>query len=74
MTRYYVLDVVIWQHGDVRKLSGIASGLRHLGQVFRMQEDIPRARECWDKALEIFEAIEDPRADEVRALLGDILE
>ena len=25
MTRYYVLDVVIWQHGDVRKLSGIAT-------------------------------------------------
>lgn len=37
-----------------------------------MQGDIPRARECWDRALEIFESVEDPRADEVRALLDGI--
>lgn len=49
-----------------------AAGLQQLGRAFQAQGDIPRARECWDGALVTFGAVEDPRAEEVQALLDGI--
>jgi len=61
--------IVIDNVASVRQVRRLLPGSRRFGRAFQSQGDISRARECWDGALVIFGAVEDPRAEEVRALL-----
>jgi tetratricopeptide (TPR) repeat protein len=49
-----------------------ASTLANLGLLAREQSDAARARDLWQQALRIYEAIEDPNAERVRGWLAEI--
>jgi tetratricopeptide (TPR) repeat protein len=49
-----------------------ARALMQLGRVFQMLGDNTHDREFWINALEILDSVEDPRADEIRALIQEI--
>ncbi len=48
-----------------------ANQLANMGLAFRKLQDMTKAEEYWKMALEIFEAMEDPRAERVRNLLEE---
>jgi tetratricopeptide (TPR) repeat protein/transcriptional regulator with XRE-family HTH domain len=49
-----------------------AEALTHLGDTRHAAGDLPRAREAWQRALTIFEDMQHPDADEVRAKLDSL--
>jgi len=46
--------------------------LANLGLLARDQGDAARARDLWQQALRIYEAIEDPNAERVRGWLAEL--
>ena len=57
--------------GD-RRMEGNA--LANLGLLAEGQGELAHARELWEQALRIFEAIEDPNAERVRGWLKELNE
>ena len=55
--------------GDRR---GEGNRLANLGLLVKGQGDLARARQLWEQALEIYEAIEDPNAKRVRGCLDEL--
>ena len=46
----------------------------NLGMAYKNLDDLVRARQLWEQALKIYEAIEDPNAERVRGWLKQLNE
>ena len=55
--------------GDRR---GKENRLVNLGVLAKGQGELARARQLWEQALDIFESIEDPNAEQVRGWLDEL--
>lgn len=51
---------------------GQGEDLSNLAFIFREQGDVAQARDHWSQAIELFEAIDDPRAEQVRSSLAEL--
>jgi tetratricopeptide (TPR) repeat protein len=52
--------------------SGEAAILTHIGNARHAASELPKARRAWQRALAIYDDLQHPRADEVRAKLASI--
>jgi len=57
---------------EIRDWRREGADLANMGQAYKELGDVGRARELWEEALRIFEAIEDPHAEWVRRRLKEL--